>query len=106
MSKTKEAPQKLSQVVYQEVCIERKLNFREFYPVEGPFGYIRINIERKTGKLLCLTSARSSPAWVRLDAAGTGQLDGKSASGFSEVFVSCAAVDSVISKEATVQEAP
>ncbi len=105
MSETKEAPQKLNQADYQEVHIERKLNFKEFYPVDGPFGYVRISIERKTGKHRCLTRARSSPAWVRLGAARIYQLDGKFASGSSEVFVPCAAVDSVISKEATVQEA-
>jgi hypothetical protein len=106
MSETQETPQKLSQAAYQEVDIERQLNFREFYPVDGSFGCVRISIEKETGKLRCLTSARSSLAWVRLDAAGVYQLDGKSASGFSEVFVPCAAVDSVISKEVIVQEAP
>ncbi len=106
MSETQETPQKIDQAAYQEVDIERKLNFKEFYPVNGPFGYVRINIERKTGKLRCLTSARSSLTWVRLDAAGTYPFEGKSASGSSEVFVPRAAVDSVISKEATVQEAP
>jgi hypothetical protein len=105
MSETQKAPQKLGQAAYQEVDIERKLNFKELCPVNGPFGCVRISIERKIGKLRCLTNARSSPAWVRLDAAGTYQLDGKSASGSSGVFVPCAAVNSAISKEAILQEA-
>jgi flagellar protein FlaI len=55
MSETQETPQKIDQATYQEIDVERKLNFKEFYPVNEPFGYVGISIERETGKLRYLT---------------------------------------------------
>ncbi len=55
MSETQEAPEKIDQAVYQEVGKEQRLNFKEFYPVNEPFGYVGISIERETGKLSYLT---------------------------------------------------
>jgi flagellar protein FlaI len=55
MSKAQTAPQKIDQAAYLEVGKEEKLNFKEFYPVNEPFGYVGISIERETGKLSYLT---------------------------------------------------
>lgn len=55
MSETQETPQKIDQVACQEIGKEQKLNFKEFYPVNEPFGYVGINIEGETGKLSYLT---------------------------------------------------
>jgi flagellar protein FlaI len=55
MSKALETSQKIDQGAYLEVGKEEKLNFKEFYPVNEPFGYVGISIERETGKLSYLT---------------------------------------------------
>jgi flagellar protein FlaI len=55
MSDAQTTPQKIDQAVYLEVGKERRLNFKEFYPVNEPFGYVGISIERETGKLSYLT---------------------------------------------------
>jgi flagellar protein FlaI len=55
MNETQEAPQKIDQGAYLEIGKDQKLNFKEFYPVNEPFGYVGISIERETGKLSYLT---------------------------------------------------
>jgi flagellar protein FlaI len=55
MSKALETSQKIDQATYLEMGKEEKLNFKEFYPVNEPFGYVGISIERETGKLSYLT---------------------------------------------------
>jgi flagellar protein FlaI len=55
MSETQETPQKIDQAVYLEIGKEQKPNFKEFYPVNEPFGYVGISIEKETGKLRYLT---------------------------------------------------
>jgi hypothetical protein len=55
MNETQASPQKIDQMVCQEVGNEHRLNFREFYPVNESFGYVGISIERETGKLSYLT---------------------------------------------------
>jgi hypothetical protein len=51
MMETQETPQKIDQAAYLEIGKEEKPNFKEFYPVHEPFGYVGISIERETGKL-------------------------------------------------------
>jgi flagellar protein FlaI len=51
MSETQETPQKIDQAAYLEIGKEQKLNFKEFYPVNEPFGYVGISIEKQSGKL-------------------------------------------------------
>lgn len=55
MSEGQETPQKIDQAAYIEIGKEQKPNFKEFYPVNEPFGYVGISIERETGKLRYLT---------------------------------------------------
>jgi flagellar protein FlaI len=55
MSEMQGTPQKIDQAAYLEIGQERKLNFKEFYPVNEPFGYVGISIESETGKLRYLT---------------------------------------------------
>jgi flagellar protein FlaI len=55
MSETQETSQKIDQVAYLEVGKEQRPNFKEFYPVNEPFGYVGISIEKETGKLSYLT---------------------------------------------------
>jgi flagellar protein FlaI len=55
MSETQETPQKIDQAAYLEIGKEQKLNFKEFYPVNEPFGYVGISIEKQSGKLSYLT---------------------------------------------------
>jgi hypothetical protein len=56
MRETQETPQKIDQAAYLEIGEEGKPNFKEFYPVHEPFGYVGISIERETGKLLYLSA--------------------------------------------------
>jgi len=51
MSETQEIPQKIDQAAYLEIGKQEKPNFKGFYPVHEPFGYVGISIERETGKL-------------------------------------------------------
>ena len=55
MSETQEIQQEIDSEVHQEIVEEQRLNFKEFYPVNKPFGYVGISIERETGKLSYLT---------------------------------------------------
>ncbi|MCJ7424131.1 hypothetical protein MUP01_07670, partial [Candidatus Bathyarchaeota archaeon] len=47
--------QKIQIVDQEEISKEQQLNFKEFYPVNEPFGYVGISIERGTGRLGYLT---------------------------------------------------
>lgn len=62
MSGRQEASQKIDQAAYIEVGKELQPNFREFYPVNEPYGYVGISIDRETGKLQYLTIEPSMTA--------------------------------------------
>jgi len=55
MSETKETSLKIGRTSSDEANKKQQLNFKEFYPVNEPFGYVGINIENETGKLRYLT---------------------------------------------------
>ena len=73
-----------------------------------PYAYVSIYANGTSAAFRNVTDKTSiaNPAWVRLDATGTFQLEIKSTSGTAETFVLYAVVGSVVGKETILQEAP